>query len=211
MRTTGVVKRTYVGLRAGAAGAILTVLGWRFHTTYEHDLSKGDIDKFPPKFIAFGEPHTHWLDFPMMLLLFWRFRLSPVRFPVNGRFFVPVIGSWLRWMGAIPVDPKAGNGMVQVLVDELMAADRMVLHLPPSGGARRTERWRSGFRHIALQTDVPVFMAYLDASTRTYGYAPPLQMSADVSADMDKIRAFYADKRGFKPANESVIRLKDET
>ena len=211
MRTDSRVKRIYADARARAAGAILKALGWRFHTTYEHDLSRGEVDKFPPKFIAFGEPHTHWFDFPMMLLLLWHFRLSPARFPVNGRFFIPVIGSWLRWMGAIPIDPKAGNGMVEVLSGELIASEQMVLHIPPSGAIRKTDYWHSGFRHIALEADVPVFMAYLDASTRTFGYAPPLTMTDDVRSDMDKVRAFYADKRGFKPENESVIRLRDET
>ena len=211
MRTESRLKRTYVDVRARVAGAVLAAFGWKFHTTWEHDLSKGEIDRFPPKFIAFGEPHTHFLDFPMMLLLFWQFRLTPVQFPVNQRFFVPVVGAWLRWMGAIPIDTTSGNGTVDMLVEELRTADRMILHIPPSGAIARTDRWRSGFRHIARAADVPVFMAYLDASTRTYGYAPPLMMTDDVAADMDMIRAFYADKRGFRPDNESVIRLREES
>ena len=35
-------------------------------------------------------------------------------------------------------------------------------------------------------------------------------MTGNVKADMDKIRAFYIDKRGQVPANESIIRLAAE-
>jgi 1-acyl-sn-glycerol-3-phosphate acyltransferase len=196
--------------RAWLAGGLLSLLGWRFQTTFEHDLTRGGIDRFPKKFIVFGEPHTHLVDVVMMLLFFQVYQLPRVRFPVKDSYFKPVLGTLLRWLGAMPVDTRASTGMVGQLVEQLRASDAMILHIAPSGTRRRTERWRSGFYHVAQQAQVPVFMAYLDASTRTFGYAPPLHLSGDVKVDMDLIRAFYADKRGFVPANESRIWLKEE-
>ena len=35
-------------------------------------------------------------------------------------------------------------------------------------------------------------------------------MTGDIPADMDKIRAFYAGKQGFRPENVGVIRLREE-
>src|SRR5262249_8202012 len=155
------------------------------------------------------EPHTHWADLPLMLLFFWEYQLPRVCFPVRDVYFVPVVGAWLRWMGAIPVDTTRANGLVDQLVARLRGAERMILHIAPSGTRRRTERWRSGFYHIARQADVPLFLGYLDSATRTYGYSS-LHLSGNVPRDMDAIRAFYGDKRGLVPENESVIRLREE-
>jgi 1-acyl-sn-glycerol-3-phosphate acyltransferase len=204
------LRPTYLRLRAAFALGLLRLLGWRFRTTHTLDLTRGGVDLLPPKFVVFGEPHTHWADLPLMLLFFWAYRLPTVCFPVRDRFFVPGLGAWLRWMGAVPVDTTRANGLVDQMVARLRQSDRLIIHIPPSGTRRRGERWRSGFYHIARQADVPVFMGYLDSATRTFGYAPPLTLSGDVRRDMDVIRAFYADKRGLVPANESVIRLKEE-
>ena len=198
-------------LRSVFAKAALRLLGWRFHTTCDIDLTDGDqTHRLPPRFVVFGEPHTHWADLPLMLLFFWAYRLPPVCFPVRDVFFKPGLGAWLRWMGAIPVNTTRANGLVEQMVERLRHSERLIVHIPPSGTRRRTDRWRSGFWHIARQAGVPVFMGYLDGATRRYGYAPPLWLSGDVRRDMDAIRAFYADKRGLVPANESVIRLKEE-
>lgn len=196
--------------RSTFAKAVLRLLGWRFHTTCEINLMRDEVHRLPPKFVIFGEPHTHWADLPLMLLFFWAYRLPPVNFPVRDVYFKPLLGSWLRWVGAIPVDTARSNGMVDDIVRRMRQAERLIIHIPPSGTRRRTDRWRSGFYHIASQARVPIFMGYLDAANKRFGYAPPLHLSGNVVSDMDQVRAFYADKRGLVPANESVIFLREE-
>ena len=39
---------------------------------------------------------------------------------------------------------------------------------------------------------------------------PTFHPSGDVAADMDLVRAFYADKRGLRPANRTEPRLREE-
>lgn len=198
---------SYLDLRHNVSRGVLRVLGWRFNTESEVDLSKGELDRFPPKFITFGEPHTHFGDFPLMLLFFGYFRLPNVTFPVKREYFNVVTRPWLKWFGALPVNTKGKNNLVAHLVEKIREADRLILHIPPSGTRSRTEHWKSGFYHIALQAQIPIIPAYLDASTKTFGYGDPIYMTGNIKADMDKIRAFYIDKRGLVPANESVIRL----
>lgn len=203
---------SYTDIRQGFAKVVLRALGWRFKPYSEVDLSRGELDRLPPKFITFGEPHTHISDFPLMLLFFAYYRLPTVTFPVSTKYFTPITRSYPQWVGAIPVNTGANakNNLVAHLVDRVRSSQRIVLHIPPSGTRRKTDHWRSGFYHIALQAEIPVVPAYLDASTRTFGYGEPIWMTGDVQADMDKIRAFYADKRGLVPENESTIRLKSE-
>jgi len=95
-------------------------------------------------------------------------------------------------------------------VAELNQVDRMILHVPPSGTRQKTDSWKSGFYHIARLAKIPIVCAWLDASTGTFGFEAPLHVTDSVTDDMDKIRAFYADKRGFVPENESIIQMQNE-
>ena len=63
---------------------------------------------------------------------------------------------------------------------------------------------------MAQQTGLPITLAFLDAPSRTAGWGPTFHPSGDVVADMDKVRAFFADKRGFKPEQTTTPRLKEE-
>ena len=42
------------------------------------------------------------------------------------------------------------------------------------------------------------------------GAVPTLDLTGDVSADMDRIRAFYADKAGARPERRTEPRLREE-
>jgi hypothetical protein len=57
---------------------------------------------------------------------------------------------------------------------------------------------------------VPIGLAFLDFKTRTVGLKGFLAPTGDVRADMDLVRATYAEVRGKYPEKESVIRLMEE-
>lgn len=42
------------------------------------------------------------------------------------------------------------------------------------------------------------------------GFGPTFEPSGDVAADMDRVRAFYADKRGIHPDLRTEPRLREE-
>jgi 1-acyl-sn-glycerol-3-phosphate acyltransferase len=200
----------YLDIRQWFAGALLRLLGWRFVRYTSVDLPAGELDRFPKKFIALGEPHTHLLDFFLMQLFFYYYRIPRARFLIAAEYCTPLTRRWLTRLGAIPIDSSASHRTVEELARQFDEADRMILHIPPSGALAKTDCWRSGFYHIALAAQVPVIPAYLDSATRSFGYGEPIHLTGKVSRDMDLIRAFYADKRGIRPDNESLIRLASE-
>ena len=57
---------------------------------------------------------------------------------------------------------------------------------------------------------MPIQLGFIDRTTRTFGWGPTYRLTGDVRADMDVIRAFYADKVGVNPAKTSVPRLRAE-
>jgi 1-acyl-sn-glycerol-3-phosphate acyltransferase len=98
------------------------------------------------------------------------------------------------------------------MVAELKRRDRMILVIPPEGTRGRADHWRSGFYHIARGAGVPVVPGYLDYGRKRCGMGPPIELTGDVRADMDRIRAFYAevDPQARVPADFGPIRLRDE-
>ena len=80
----------------------------------------------------------------------------------------------------------------------------------PQGTRSRAPFWKSGFYQIALAAKVPIALGYLDYSRRGGGIGPAF-VPTDLHADMDAIRAFYADKRGKYPELFGEVRLREET
>jgi len=56
-----------------------------------------------------------------------------------------------------------------------------------------------------------VTLGYVDRTTMTAGLGPTIHLTGDVAADMDVVRAFYADKSGFAPARRTEPRLREES
>eukprot|EP00038_Savillea_parva_P022032 m.36631 g.36631 ORF g.36631 m.36631 type:complete len:254 (-) comp5426_c0_seq2:308-1069(-) len=193
---------------------MLYLAGFRYEDRSGHGLQlPRDIHKLPDKCVVIGEPHTHIWDFMAMQLFFAYYGMPLVHVLVSTKYTkIPVLRWVLLLMGALEVDTESGKkgGKVAQAVAELNRVDKMVLHVPPSGTRQRTEFWKSGFYHIAKLGKIPLICAWLDASTGTFGFEAPLYLTDDAKADMDKVREFYKDKRGFVPENESVVRLQNE-
>ena len=57
---------------------------------------------------------------------------------------------------------------------------------------------------------MPLVLGYVDRTTMTTGLGPTLELTGNIPADMDRIRAFYADKTGLKPDRFLTPRLREE-
>jgi len=99
--------------------------------------------------------------------------------------------------------------MVESIADEFDAAEHLALAIPAAGTRSYTDHWKSGFYRIALAAKVPICLAFVDYSTRTVGFGPTMVPTGDIEADLAIFGAFYADKRGKYPDQESEIRFCD--
>ena len=167
------------------------------------------VGELPRTGIFVGAPHTSNWDFVITLLVTWNAGLSP-RILVKKEFFHGPVGWLLKLTGSIPVDRHNPAGLVDELVKQAGRRDTFVLVLAAEGTRKKAEYWKSGFYRLAQQTGLPILMGFVDAATKTAGIGPSLTPSGDMKADMDVIRAFYADKNGFYPANKTEPRLREE-
>ncbi len=158
--------------------------------------------------VLIGAPHTSNWDFVLMLAIAWEAEL-PFRWLGKHTLFRGPAGPLMRALGGIPVDRRDPAGLVDELVARLGEGERFYLVVTPEG-TRSGQGWKSGFYRIARAADLPVTLGYVDRTTMTTGLGPTLTLTGDLRADMDEVRAFYADKSGFAPSRRTEPRLRDE-
>jgi len=156
-------------------------------------------------------PHTSNWDFVLGIVAKWAIGIPVTFWGKDTLFRVPLFGRWLRWIGGVPVNRQAPQGIVGQMGDELIAAraqDRFLwLALSPEGTRRRTEAWRTGFYHVACKAQVPVGLAFLDYGRREVGMERYLMMSGDANADLRAIEQALRQPRGKRPECAAPIRF----
>lgn len=187
-------------LRRLAARAIWAVSPWTLSTT--------PAPTRPT--VLVGAPHTSNWDFVLMLGISWRLDMD-IRWLGKHTLFTGWRGPVMRALGGIPVDRSDAGRVVDEVVERVRSGDVFGLVVTPDGTRSGHTRWKSGFYRIALETGMPITLGYVDRTTMTTGLGPTLEMTGDVRADMDRIRAFYADKSGFRPELRVEPRLREES
>lgn len=184
--------------RVAIVRAVLDWFGWTL---------TGEPPAAPRCVIVFA-PHTSNWDFPLLLLV--RIALGRhVRYLAKHTLLQGPFAWFFRATGAIPVERSQQRDLVRYLSDVFERSPALWLALSPEGTRKKTDHWKSGFYYIALEARVPVLLVFVDAQRRQCGVGPLLALGGDPERDLEPIRAFYSDKRGIVPENESEIRWKD--
>ncbi len=186
-------------MREALGKAILDAAGW----TIASDRPPSD------KFVLIAAPHTSNWDFLYSIACTNSFGL-PLRFMAKDSLFRGPQGVLLRALGGMAIDRSKHNNMVDAMVREFAERDALVLLVPPEGTRQAGQYWKSGFYHIARGASVPVGTGFVDYSRKRVGIGPLMTLSGNVKADMDAIRAFYADKHAKHPARFTPPRLREE-
>jgi len=178
------------------AQALLRAFGWHL---------VGHPPAIPRCVVVFA-PHTSNWDLPLMFLVRMAFGKDVAYLAKHTLFRFP-FGWFFRATGAIPVERSEHHHLVQAMVRAFQTRPKLWLALAPEGTRAKTGHWKSGFYHVAQQARVPLLLAFLDARTRRCGVGPLLELTHDPKHDIERLRAFYSDKRGIRPERESDIRI----
>ncbi len=112
------------------------------------------------------------------------------RFPVNGI---------LRWLGGIPVDRRAANGVVLQMVEQFNQHQSLILALSPEGTRSKVREWKKGFLHIAKAAAVPVIPVAFDFSQKAVDIQPPLMIVGDIDAELIRVKETLKHAVGKNP------------
>jgi 1-acyl-sn-glycerol-3-phosphate acyltransferase len=187
------------GLTYGIGRAYLKAFGW----TIEGELPADN------KAVIIAAPHTSNWDLPFMLGAAWVFDLK-LNWLGKHTLFEGPFGSFMTWLGGLPIDRRARHGAVAQTSEHIRKRDAIYLAIAPSGTRSKTECWKSGFYHIARESKVPIVLGFLDFERKVAGVGPAIRPTGDIKADMDRIRAFYRDVGGKKPELVTPIVLREE-
>jgi len=169
---------------------LLKLIGWRA------------VNQVPllNKYLVIGAPHTSNWDFVLFLLFGFKMRYNTRWLGKDTLFRFPIRGLMIR-LGGIPVDRSKSNNVVEQMADYFNSVDELSVIIAPEGTRDKTVGWKTGFYHIAIAANVPIVLGYVDSSTKSIGFGPVFYPTGDIEADLEKIQAFYADKKGLIPDN----------
>jgi 1-acyl-sn-glycerol-3-phosphate acyltransferase len=182
------IPRTRGKLHAAFGAFAYRRLGWRF---------EGAVPDVP-KLVAIVAPHTSNLDFFIGLFAKWALRLE-VKFLGKHTLFKPPLGWFMRAIGGIAIRRDASHNVVDQMIDEFAARDKLVLVIAPEGTRKKVTQWKSGFYHIARGARVPILCIAFDWGRKVIRFGPTIEPSGDVEAELPVIRGYFADVKGRRP------------
>ena len=156
-----------------------------------------------PKCVMIAAPHTSNWDLPILLFFAFAFKTKLFVMVKNAVFRRP-FGGFFKWLGCIPIDRTKPNGVVEQSIQAFRESEEMILVVPPSGTRSKVMYWKTGFYHIAKGANVPIVLGFLDYRRKVGGVGPVVIPTGDIEADMNTIRAFYADITGKNPEKASL-------
>jgi len=167
------------------------------------------VGTVPNRGILVGAPHTSNWDWVLTMLLAWDSRVQ-IRLLVKESFFKGPLAPIMRATGAVALDREDPGATIRRLLSDAETDETFLLGIAAEGTRGKGDYWKSGFYRISQQTGIPITLAFVDKPSRTVGWGPTFAPTGDVVADMDRIRAFYADKSGLKPELATEPRLREE-
>ncbi|HZY33796.1 MAG TPA: lysophospholipid acyltransferase family protein [Rhodanobacter sp.] len=165
--------------------AVLRMAGWSL------------VGEFPdaPKLVLIAAPHSSWWD-GMWGLLVKVAVGADVHFMGKQELFFWPLGSLLRRLGGMAIDRGAAKGVVEQMIDQFRQREKLWLGIAPEGTRKPVKRWKSGFWRIAHDAGVPIFTVAFHYPDKTIQLGPLFDTSADMDADITRLRAFYAPFKG---------------
>lgn len=173
------------GWQRRSCRAVLRLAGWTV------------TGEFPDaaKLVMIAAPHSSWWDGVWGLLIKVAIG-ADVNFMGKQELFRGPLGGLLRRLGGMPIDRGAARGVVEQMIDQFRQRDQLWLGIAPEGTRKPVKRWKSGFWHIAHDAGVPIFPVAFHYPDKTIHLGPLFDASADMDADVARLRAWYAPFKG---------------
>lgn len=159
------------------------------------------VCKVPPEGagVAIAAPHTSNWDFIYAL---GAAILQDVKiyFSIKKSLCeTPVLGTWLMWLGAIPIDRSSkGQGQVEQIkafIDS-QKGNRVFFLFTPEGTRSAVTQWKTGFYHVAQGCNLPIFLAKVDYQRKETGVFHTFRLTGNKSNDIQAIQASYTSIHG---------------
>lgn len=158
----------------------LRLLGWR--------ITGGFVDQ--PKLIAVVAPHSSNWDWIIGVCGLWALELR-FCYLIKKQAMIWPVSLVIKRTGGIPIDRARPIGVVEQLVNEFHASEKLWYAITPEGTRKSVSRWKNGFLRVAYDADVPVVPVSIDYPSRRINVGEPFDLSGDIDMDLDSIRKYF--------------------
>ena len=160
------------------------------------------IDEYVPngidKCVVVMGPHTSNWDFIIGRITFANYGVN-AKFLIKKELFFFPLGIIFKKLGGIPVDRKTNNNITDFAVKLFEENESLYLVFTPEGTRKYNDRWKKGFYYIAQKAQVPIYIAYIDYSTKRGGFERIFEPTGDVEADILEIKKVLSKYKGKFP------------
>ncbi len=160
------------------------------------------------KLILILAPHTSYWDFLTNMGTMLALGLQG-NWLIAKEFCWWPFGYLLKWLGAMPIDRKASQNIVQQMSAKIKNSDKFLFALYPEGATRKVLKWKTGFWHIADETGTPIQILKVDYTTRSSIFSTVIETSGNIDQDMKLIQKHFIGIKSKNPENFGGEYLKD--
>ena len=145
--------------------------------------------RFPdnPRLVVAIAPHSSGWDFVIGAAFLFTLGLRVSFIAKHTLFFWP-LGTFLRWLGGIPVNRARPEDLADAMATEFCSRGKLWLAITPEGTRTPGVRFKSGFYRIAKAAGVPVLPVYFNYRRRVTGFLPLVETGDDVAAGVEAVR-----------------------
>ena len=166
----------------------LRALGWKLVGEESH----------VPKCVVACAPHTSNWDLPFALLATPALNL-PCVFMIKHTVFWWPLGAILRWLGGIPIDRRASEGIVEQMAQVIRENERINVLITPEGTRKGVEYWKLGFYWIALGAGVPILFGVISYKEKLIGTVDLFYPTGNLDEDWRYITEVFERTVGVTP------------
>ena len=169
---------------------IFKIMGWKI---------VGNLT-YPKRCLVIAAPHTSNWDFLIGRCYGYIMGIT-AKYLIKSELFIPIIGTLLRANGGIAVYRNSSNNAVDQIVSKYKDSHNFILGISPEGTRKRTQRWKTGFYHIASKLDVPILLLRIDYKKKEIGVCKQLKLSGNFNKDMSFIQEHFGVSQAKFPEN----------
>jgi len=123
-------------------------------------------------------------------------------FGKHSLFNKPILGSFLKYMGGIPVDKsQPGLGLTDVAINNMKKLNGSIIAMSPEGTRAKTEKFKSGFLRIAQAVEGKIFLGAFDFGNKRIYLDKFYNPTGDNEKDLAWVKNYFLRYQAKHPEN----------
>ncbi len=159
---------------------------------------EGNFPKDLKKYVIIAAPHTHWLDFPLGVMIKYATGI-PANYIGKASLFKPPFGWIFKSLGGAPVDRSKSSNRVEAIANIFKERDQFILGLSPEGTRQKVTEWKTGFYYIAKEAGVPIVMVTMNFGDKEFKISEPYYLTDNKDEDFKVFYEYFKDVKGKIP------------